>query len=184
MTPIHPGRIPKRELQARDRLPTDWRLPSAVPSGRINDILNGKRGISAETALQARSFLRCQCSVLDEFAGTPTIWRWPSAIWPGHCGGNPENVSSLVSVDGEKQRSRSQEYLKFHINVFYSSEENGGYIADIPDLDACSAFWGYARRRAAGSGTRQKPPGSRQRKKLANSIPLPRYRPVIYLVGR
>lgn len=27
----------------------------------------------------------------------------------------------------------------YHINVFYS-EENAGYIADIPDLKHCSAF--------------------------------------------
>jgi hypothetical protein len=27
----------------------------------------------------------------------------------------------------------------YHINIFYS-EEDGGYIADIPDLKACSAF--------------------------------------------
>ena len=27
----------------------------------------------------------------------------------------------------------------YHINIFYS-EENGGYIADIPDLKSCSAF--------------------------------------------
>lgn len=27
----------------------------------------------------------------------------------------------------------------YHINIF-DSEEDGGYIADIPDLDACSAF--------------------------------------------
>jgi predicted RNase H-like HicB family nuclease len=27
----------------------------------------------------------------------------------------------------------------YHINVFYS-DEDGGYIADIPDLEACSAF--------------------------------------------
>jgi predicted RNase H-like HicB family nuclease len=27
----------------------------------------------------------------------------------------------------------------YHINVFYS-EDDGGYIADIPDLEACSAF--------------------------------------------
>src|SRR3989304_1383621 len=27
----------------------------------------------------------------------------------------------------------------YHINIFYS-EEDGGYIADIPDLDACSGF--------------------------------------------
>ena len=27
----------------------------------------------------------------------------------------------------------------YHINIFYS-EEDDGYIADIPDLKACSAF--------------------------------------------
>ncbi|MES9903108.1 MAG: hypothetical protein ABW168_10535 [Sedimenticola sp.] len=27
----------------------------------------------------------------------------------------------------------------YHINIFYS-EEDQGYIADIPDLKACSAF--------------------------------------------
>ncbi len=27
----------------------------------------------------------------------------------------------------------------YHINIFYS-DEDGGYIADIPDLKACSAF--------------------------------------------
>ena len=28
---------------------------------------------------------------------------------------------------------------KYHINVFYS-EDDGGFIADIPDLKYCSAF--------------------------------------------
>ena len=27
----------------------------------------------------------------------------------------------------------------YHINVFYSNED-GGYVADIPVLDSCSAF--------------------------------------------
>ena len=27
----------------------------------------------------------------------------------------------------------------YHINIFYN-EEDGGYIADIPDLEMCSAF--------------------------------------------
>ena len=27
----------------------------------------------------------------------------------------------------------------YHLNIFYS-EEDGGYIADIPDFEACSAF--------------------------------------------
>lgn len=31
----------------------------------------------------------------------------------------------------------------YHIDVFYS-EEDSGYIADIPDLEACSALGGTA----------------------------------------
>ena len=27
----------------------------------------------------------------------------------------------------------------YHISIFYS-EEDGGYIADVPDLEVCSAF--------------------------------------------
>jgi predicted RNase H-like HicB family nuclease len=27
----------------------------------------------------------------------------------------------------------------YHINIFYS-DDDAGYIADIPDLEACSAF--------------------------------------------
>ena len=34
----------------------------------------------------------------------------------------------------------------YHINIFYS-EEDGGYIADIPDLEGCSAFGASRRRR-------------------------------------
>tara|TARA_R110002072_G_scaffold179059_1_gene335048 strand:+ start:103256 stop:103474 length:219 start_codon:yes stop_codon:yes gene_type:complete len=29
----------------------------------------------------------------------------------------------------------------YHINIFYSDEDQG-YIADIPDLESCSAFGG------------------------------------------
>jgi len=31
----------------------------------------------------------------------------------------------------------------YHINIFFSDEDDG-YIADIPDLEACSAFGGSA----------------------------------------
>jgi hypothetical protein len=34
---------------------------------------------------------------------------------------------------------REMSLRDYHINIFYS-EENDGYIADIPDLEACSAF--------------------------------------------
>ena len=52
MVPIHPGRILKRELSARGLSANKLALALRVPSGRITDILNGKRGISAATALR------------------------------------------------------------------------------------------------------------------------------------
>lgn len=52
MRPIHPGRILKRELGARNLSANKLALAIRVPSGRITQILNGKRGISAETALR------------------------------------------------------------------------------------------------------------------------------------
>ena len=52
MIPIHPGRILKRELEARDLSANRLSLALRLPSGRITDILNGKRGISPETALR------------------------------------------------------------------------------------------------------------------------------------
>ena len=57
MIPIHPGRILKRELEARELSANRLALALRLPSGRITDILNGKRGISPATALRlARYF--------------------------------------------------------------------------------------------------------------------------------
>jgi antitoxin HigA-1 len=57
MLPIHPGRILKRELEARELSANRLALALRLPSGRITDIVNGKRGISPETALRlARYF--------------------------------------------------------------------------------------------------------------------------------
>ena len=52
MVPVHPGKILKRELAARHLSANQLALALRVPSGRITDILNGKRGITAETALR------------------------------------------------------------------------------------------------------------------------------------
>jgi len=52
MKPIHPGRILNREMSARNLSANKLALMLRVPSGRITQILNQKRGISAETALR------------------------------------------------------------------------------------------------------------------------------------
>ena len=53
MPPVsHPGRLLKRELQARALSANRLALDLGVPSGRITDILNGRRAISADTALR------------------------------------------------------------------------------------------------------------------------------------
>jgi addiction module HigA family antidote len=56
MMPVHPGRILKRELKARDLSANRLALELKLPSGRITDILNGKRGISPDTALRLARF--------------------------------------------------------------------------------------------------------------------------------
>ena len=56
MKAIHPGRILRRELESRKMSANALALALRTPSGRIVDILNGKRGISPETALQLARF--------------------------------------------------------------------------------------------------------------------------------
>jgi len=53
MTPIaHPGRLLRRELAARRLSANRLALDLGVPSGRITDILNAKRAITADTAVR------------------------------------------------------------------------------------------------------------------------------------
>jgi len=53
MTPaVHPGRLLRRELQARALSANRLSLDLGVPSGRITDILNGRRAITADTAVR------------------------------------------------------------------------------------------------------------------------------------
>jgi addiction module HigA family antidote len=53
MSPIaHPGRLLKRELAARKLSANRLSLDIGVPSGRITDILNGRRSITADTAVR------------------------------------------------------------------------------------------------------------------------------------
>jgi antitoxin HigA-1 len=65
MTPIiHPGRLLRRELQARNLNASRLAIHLGVPSGRLTDILNGRRSISADTALRLGRY----------FGNDPQFW--------------------------------------------------------------------------------------------------------------
>lgn len=69
----------------------------------------------------------------------------------------------------------------YHINIFYS-EEDEGYIADIPDLKYCSAF-GSTPEEAVQEVMLAKTAWLETALVEGKPIPKPKYRPVIYQVG-
>lgn len=65
MDPIsHPGRLLKRELEARLLSANRLALDLGVPSGRITDILNGRRSITTDTAQRLGRY----------FGNSPRFW--------------------------------------------------------------------------------------------------------------
>lgn len=66
----------------------------------------------------------------------------------------------------------------YHINIFFS-EEDQGYIADIPDLDSCSAF-GETPEEALHEIVKAKAAWLEAARSSGKPIPEPRYRPAIY----
>jgi predicted RNase H-like HicB family nuclease len=66
----------------------------------------------------------------------------------------------------------------YHINIFYSDEDQG-YIADIPDLQACSAF-GRTPAEALAEVEIAKEAWLEAARAEGKPIPEPQYRPAIY----
>jgi predicted RNase H-like HicB family nuclease len=72
---------------------------------------------------------------------------------------------------------RSLDMGDYHINIFYS-EEDGGYIADIPDLEYCSAF-GETAAEALREVEQAKRAWLDVARKARKPIPTPRCSPLI-----
>ena len=66
----------------------------------------------------------------------------------------------------------------YHVNVFYS-EEDEGYIADIPDLKHCSAF-GTTPEEALQEVLKAKEAWLEAARANGKRIPTPHFRPLIY----
>ena len=61
---VHPGRLLRREIAARKLSANRLSLDIGVPSGRITDILNGRRAITADTAVRLGRY----------FGNSPQFW--------------------------------------------------------------------------------------------------------------
>jgi predicted RNase H-like HicB family nuclease len=70
----------------------------------------------------------------------------------------------------------------YHINIFWS-EEDGAYVADIPDLEYCSAL-GDTPEKALSELATAKELWLQVATERGIPIPKPIYRPVIYQVAR
>ncbi len=79
MPSVHPGRVLKRELAARGLSANRLALALRVPSGRITDILNGRRAVSPDTALRLGRY----------FGNSPRFWA------------NLQTAYDLATVDRE-----------------------------------------------------------------------------------
>jgi len=66
----------------------------------------------------------------------------------------------------------------YHINIFWS-DEDGGYVADIPDLASCSAF-GRSALEALREVEIAKAAWLEGAKAVGTPVPTPTYRPAIY----
>ncbi len=68
--------------------------------------------------------------------------------------------------------------LKYHINIFFS-EEDAGYIADVPDLRYCSAF-GETPEKALAEVEVAMALWLDVARESGEQVPEPSYRPEIY----
>lgn len=64
MFEVHPGSILKEELEARQMSGNALALALRINSGRVSEIISGKRGISADTALRLGRY----------FGNDPQFW--------------------------------------------------------------------------------------------------------------
>ena len=77
--------------------------------------------------------------------------------------------------------AQSYKYMhKYHINIFYS-EDDEGFIADIPDLKYCSAF-GDTQEEAIREIMIAMELWPETATEYGEEIPEPRYKPAIYQI--
>lgn len=71
VTPVHPGKILRDELDELGLSANALSKALGVPANRVTMILNGRRGVSADTALRLARY----------FGTTPQLWMSLQKTW-------------------------------------------------------------------------------------------------------
>lgn len=71
MRPVHPGEVLRDEIEALDLSANALAKELGVPVNRVTMILNGQRGVSADTALRLARY----------FGTTPQLWLNLQKTW-------------------------------------------------------------------------------------------------------
>lgn len=71
MPPVHPGEVLREELEELGLSANGLAKALGVPANRVTAVLNGERGVSADTALRLARY----------FGTTPQLWMNLQKTW-------------------------------------------------------------------------------------------------------
>ncbi len=71
MRPVHPGEVLREELEELGLSANGLAKALGVPANRVTAVLNGERGVSADTALRLARY----------FGTTPQLWMNLQKTW-------------------------------------------------------------------------------------------------------
>ena len=71
MQPVHPGEVLREELEELGLSANGLAKALGVPANRVTAVLNGERGVSADTALRLARY----------FGTTPQLWMNLQKTW-------------------------------------------------------------------------------------------------------
>ena len=105
MSPVHPGEILREEIDERDLSANALAQALDIPANRITAILNGQRGVTADTAHRLSRY----------FGTTPEFWLNLQKTWELRCseieaedGRRPTFVSGTGSLIGGRHKDKKQ----------------------------------------------------------------------------
>src|SRR5436309_12768257 len=119
MPPIaYPGRFLKRELVARKLSANRLSIDIGVPSGRITDILNGRRSITADTAVRLGRY----------FGNRAQFWL------------DLQSQYDIAMVEREKGRDRQARVASRRGGILFSPQARSQSLHPLPLRERVARF--------------------------------------------